>query len=116
MSGEHENEITDFDREVAEAVAEQFGVEPDYEQSAQARREVQSASMYAVVYGLPWLCGQALVFADDHERYATESGWLTPAVAFSIADIRRLAWAGDGEGASEALMATVQVLFAERRK
>ena len=114
-----ENEITDFDRQVADAVAKRIGDEhePDYEWSASIRRGVESAAMYMEVYGLSFANGTALVTLDDHERYATENGWHTPVVAAAIAEARRLAWAdSDGDTMLDALMASFNAIHDERMK
>jgi hypothetical protein len=95
-----ENEVTDFDRKVAEAVANMYPDdphEPDYEWSASIRREVQSAGMYMQVYGLSAMCAQSLVNADKHERYALENDCMTPTIARTIGELRRLAWANSDD-------------------
>lgn len=112
-----ENFITDYDRHVADALAEKFDHEPDYEHSAAVRRNVESAFLYVEVHGLSFANGTALVTLDDHERYATERDMLTPVIAAAIAEARRLAWADcDGPTMMDALMASFNAIHAERMK
>jgi hypothetical protein len=90
MNGE--NEITDEDREIEDALAARFGYEPNYESSARMRREVESVTMYMSVYGLSPVAGQALVTADDLDRYSIKEDVQVPAVVDALTDVRRLAW------------------------
>lgn len=112
-----ENFITDFDRKVADAVAEQFGDEPDYEWSASIRRNVEAVSMYREVYGLSYAGAEMIVIADDHERYANDNGLMTPVVAHCIAELRRLAWAkAPDDEICEAATVSFNAIHEERMK
>jgi len=116
--GSHENEITERDRRVAEWTAEAVGTEPDYEMSANARRELDSQLLYMRVYDLPMHCASALVKADDHERYARNNGWLTPTVQAALDELRRLAWAKEDNPYMmlNALTASFDAIHVERMK
>jgi hypothetical protein len=106
-----ENEITDFDRYVADQVAGMYpvdGMEPDYEWSANIRREVESVMMYVEVYGLSYSVAQALVTTKGNEAYARSNGWWTPAVEHAVQEVYRVVWSG---GTNNELMDVVMAAF-----
>lgn len=91
-AGNDENWITDLDRQIADGVAEQFGGEPDYEDSAQTRRELESDMLSVRVYGLSYCGASALRLADRFESYATECDKLTSLAVHLLSELRRLVW------------------------